>query len=333
MSEKVLYVHCGYPKTATTTLQKWVYPNIPAIKYVGRTYQESGRSQIESEIMSGIRLISSVDERGIYHKGNEHLKELSVDASKVLISLEGILAQCLVPAPAVRFSNNVDSAPSLRQALTHVRLFAAEAGFDTVKPIVTLRKQGDLLSSFFAEGYMDRYSRISEICTFEKFIDVLISGHGCVDSNVVNYCALEADLIDVFGEGNYQFLFFKWIKESPELFSQTLGDFIGVDASSIHDSLTQSVPENVRRSQGAKTQLKIRRKNARYYLDRTKKLLMPNRSLGLGRHLGSVLAKFEYGPAVLEPSEEALSRIRKFYHSSNHEFVKRHPEFSALLDV
>ena len=327
-----MYVHCGYPKTATTMLQKWVFPGIEGVVYIGRTYTEAGRSLAESRVMSGIRYQGSPFGSEAFNSGCESLRSLAGTGRKAFVSLEGILAQCLVPKPSYGFSDVVAHAPSHCDALQHVKNFAIGAGFDRVMPIVTLRNQDELLTSFFAEGYMDRYSRIPDIDTFDKFIDVLLSPVGCVDSSAVDYCSLERDLADIFGDGNYLFLLFDWIKSDPLVFASRLADFMNVSASHISTLLAGANPENVRRGEGSRSQIKVRRKNARYYLERAKNILAPNMSLGLGRKIGPLLAKLEYGPETLIPQDYDLTRVRDFYRASNMEFVRCHTEFLSLVE-
>ncbi|WP_414430031.1 hypothetical protein ACMG4M_11520 [Alcanivorax sp. IL3] len=326
-----LYLHVGYPKTATTTLQKWVFPDLPDIKYVGRTYYDKGRSSDESTIMSATRLVAYRENPEITKNGADILRNQSHDCD-VMISLEGVLAQCLVPTANLKFGGKITIAPTAKEALEHAIKFAELSGFDDVKVIVTLREQGDLLSSFFAEGYMDRYSRIPKISTFEKFTDDLLIHNQCVDSSVVNYQDLENVLIELLGEQNYVFLGFDWLKKDPEKFSKVLGEFLGTDYSVILERIGAASPENVRRAVKTKTSLKMRRKNARYFLDRIKKIFLPNVNLGIGRFLGLWLSKIEYGPKDFEPDAHDIERIREFYKASNQKFAERNPEFISLIE-
>lgn len=328
---KTLYLHVGYPKTATTTLQKWVFPDLPGVKYIGRTYYEKGRTSDESTIMSATRLVAFRENPEITKKGADILRKMSLD-SDVMISLEGILAQCLVPTPNLRLGGKITLAPTVKEAMEHALKFADMAGFDEVKIIVTLREQGDLLSSFFAEGYMDRYSRIPKISTFGKFTDDLLLHNQCVDSSVVNYEELENVLLDTLGEDNFVFVGFDWLKSDPDKFSKVLSGFLGVDNEIMLEKIRAASPENVRRAVKSKTSLKIRRKNARYFLDRIKKMFFPNVNLGIGRLVGSWLSRIEYGPKDFEPDARDIERIREFYKVSNQNFVRNNPEFISLTE-
>ena len=326
-----LYLHIGYPKTATTTLQKWVFPSLPGIHYVCRKYNDKDRGKVQSEIVSASRITSCNENPEMMAKGAETLKRKS-NGSDVMISYEGILAQCFVPTSNTRFGEKITKAPTVNEAVEHVLKFSQMAGFECLKIIVTLREQGDLLTSFFAEGYMDKYSRISKISTFNSFIDDLLGKNELVDSSVVNYEILEKALFDTVGKNNYVFLGFDWLKKDPEKFSKVLGEFLGTDYSVILERIGAASPENVRRAVKGKTSLKIRRKNAGYFLDRIKKIFLPNVSLGIGQFLGLWLSKIEYGPKDLEPDAHDIERIRAFYKASNQKFVDNNPEFISLTE-
>ena len=325
-----LYLHVGYPKTATTTLQKWVFPYLPDINYIGPGYCEKGSSESAKKIISAIRLDAFRNDSKLIAIGADLLKNQNYICD-VMISTEAILGQCLVPSENPR-RNGKKVFPKVKGNLEHALKFADMAGFTDVKVIVTVREQGDLLSSFFAEAYMKWYSRLPQISTFEKFTDDLLLHNECVDSSVVNYQDLENVLIELLGENNYVFLGFDWLKKDPEKFSKVLGEFLGTDYSVILEKIGAASPENVRRAVKTKTSLKMRRKNARYFLDRIKKIFLPNVNLGIGRFLGLWLSKIEYGPKDFEPDAHDIERIREFYKSSNRKFAERNPEFTSLIE-
>jgi len=57
------YIHIGYPKNASTTLQTDIFPNIKNSFFLGRSYntEHSFYSQEISDLMYSITMLDSID--------------------------------------------------------------------------------------------------------------------------------------------------------------------------------------------------------------------------------------------------------------------------------
>ena len=333
MKEKKLILHLGFPKTGTTTLQKWVFPRIPDINYVGRYYGATEPWQTNLEKLpqqfkvEGAKSPDELENR-IKIAGDALRKTLENSQIPTLFSAEGTLGQCLAPYPGMFSHNRFKPAPRLEEVLLHVKSICDEAGVNSPKLIFTMRRQDELLSSFYAEAFMDRYSRVQQTSTFDGFLNSIFSDEQIIDTNALYSCRLEDKCREVFENLDLKFLSFNSLKNDLNGFSKELAEFIGTDPLPIIKLLETATPENVRRGVISEDGLKIRRKNATYYMDQMKKKFLPARSLGIGRHLRFFLNKVEYGPRVFAPTTEQLSKIRLFFAEDNAIFKDRHPNCS-----
>lgn len=125
-------VHVGYPKTATTTFQKHVFPNHPDIDYLGKTIPDMRfRSD---ELRNEIHRLINEDE--VRYEGTQRLKKLmeehrrNSDRKVLLLSHENFIHH---------WGND--------KGLIARRIREA---FGPCKILITLREQLDVIRSFYA---------------------------------------------------------------------------------------------------------------------------------------------------------------------------------------
>tara|TARA_B100000902_G_scaffold255337_1_gene241779 strand:- start:168 stop:332 length:165 start_codon:yes stop_codon:yes gene_type:complete len=47
MSKKTLYLHIGYPKTATTSLQDYFFSQLTEVEYIGKPYKREWQKNLK----------------------------------------------------------------------------------------------------------------------------------------------------------------------------------------------------------------------------------------------------------------------------------------------
>lgn len=329
---RIIYLHCGYPKTATTTMQQWVFPKISAWNYIGRILPEDDRKDSEWILEKGFRLGLNGNSAET-ERYNEAVKELerirATTRGACFFSLENITARCFVPQVSESGKELISGPPSLQESLTHAKSLCETAGFDDVRPIVTLRPQSELLASFYAQAYMAHYGRSSGLRSFSEFIDLWLSSNKVLRSDTVDFCVLDDTLKRMFGNGKYKFLLFDWLKSDPSVFSSELARFTNARSAELEQEIKGAQSEN-RRRVGDERKWKMHRLNSAYLVTRARALFLPNRSLGIGRFLEPALSKLQFGPKELEMSKNDLVRIQEFYAESNAEFGRRYPDLKQL---
>ena len=159
----------------------------------------------------------------------------------------------------------------------------------------------------------------------------MLTDGSLVSDSSADYCKLEEVLHANFGSEGCRFLLFDWLRRDPTLFARSLGEFVGTSSDLVESLIARSRRENVRRSGTTNDGLKVRRQNLQFILDQAKKLVLPNRSLGVGRLVRPLLGRVEFGIERFVPQAADLERLRTRYADSNARLVSRHPELSMLL--
>ena len=140
-----LFVHVGYPKTATTTFQKHVFPNHPEIEYLGK-FIPSYRYKDE-RLYPAIDRLMTVDESR--YEGVVSLREL-IDACREQCSKQVMLIS----------SESFVHVTAVDLGLVAQRVNAA---FSPCKIIITIREQLDIIRSFY-----DRHGRFAQYLFLAK---------------------------------------------------------------------------------------------------------------------------------------------------------------------
>ena len=124
-----LFIHVGYPKTATTTFQKHVFPNHPEIDYLGKFIP--GHRYRDERLYPSIDRLMTVDESR--YEGVVGLREL-IDACREQCSKRVMLIS----------SESFVHVTAVNLGLVAQRVKAA---FSPCKIIITIREQLDIIRS------------------------------------------------------------------------------------------------------------------------------------------------------------------------------------------
>lgn len=210
---KDVTVHCGFPKTATRTLQTHVFPCLSGVSYMGTYANKLDRLGLDDLIRN--RHSTDLDPRDPKTaKALEILRNVISSAEgHILISYEGVLSATLRP----RLSFEGFGAPvpvrSAAQQLDYVNKLIRAAGCEgAIRILITLREQSDFLPSFYAENYKEYFSKIRGMKTFSDYLTSLLDGKTKVlDARALDYCHLEDVCTTTFGAGNTKFLPYEWL--------------------------------------------------------------------------------------------------------------------------
>ena len=139
------FIHIGYPKTASTYLQKNIFPNIEDASYIGKPFSVSF-----TEIINNI---SQLADSEFELKKNDLIKSLEKDiknynCNKIIISQEGFLYSLAYHTKEKPKGHDI--------YVTIKRLHHLLSIFGEVKFLFIIRKHTDLLESLFFEA-SDRF--------------------------------------------------------------------------------------------------------------------------------------------------------------------------------
>ncbi|PIT86857.1 MAG: hypothetical protein COU33_00825 [Candidatus Magasanikbacteria bacterium CG10_big_fil_rev_8_21_14_0_10_43_6] len=142
-----MFIHIGLPKTATTFLQKRVFPFLPNVTYMGIPYRDD---RFHSRVLNIIYRDESLYS---YEQEAEDLaKIVSESAHPLLMSDESL--------SCYRGTDLVNKAKRLKNAFPHASV------------IIVIRNQIDILQSMYFQ-----YLKQHVYCSFETWIDVLYRTH------------------------------------------------------------------------------------------------------------------------------------------------------------
>ena len=134
--DRRLILHCGFPKSATTTLQKHLFPYLDGIHYGGKYYDGRLDTLRDSfyNLLRHRRAAGYVKDEPEHCKVVTHITELleqNVQAS-VLLSYEEVLVGSLWPRPHSTFSLFHSAARSITEQFEFVKSLVGAAGEHTL---------------------------------------------------------------------------------------------------------------------------------------------------------------------------------------------------------
>jgi len=223
---KEIYLHIGYPKTATTTLQNNLFPNHLELIYL--------RNKDENlSFMSDVFFARENSfKRSINSYKNELLKKTNKSKlNKFVYSEESLTSFSMFfrfqPRPYIWTVEPNSIARKL-----HIS-FSQTGVFDTVKILVTIRRQDEMLKSMYAQVYNFVFKKFSMTNNFRKFLNYSLFENekgGIIDSLFYNDVVMEYEKL--FGKENICVLVFEELKEDSRKYIKKLCDFMNIDSAS-----------------------------------------------------------------------------------------------------
>lgn len=251
-----LYLHIGFPKTATTFLQDAVFPKIssiscfkkPRVQLGDRKERLGTRFYYSPQLWreKGFDLFSQV----LGPKPQGEAKE------DVLISDEGFGGGITAPhpwIPATRPRQDRENGPhSTCVHLMELRKVALEWGFSQVKVIMGIRRQDRKLASGYAQ-VSDKVKGASQE-NFERWLRrVLDPARGYYEGGGLhhNYYLFWQKITEAVGAENLLVLPLELLQENMSEYLGRLFDFLDLPEEGKH--ITTSVHENANRKRNARS--------------------------------------------------------------------------------
>jgi hypothetical protein len=184
-SAKTVYLHVGYHKTATTFLQRYIYPNMRRINYVGK-----GEIKKEARTLR-YKSISDAQAESI----RDHFNSFN-DGRPILISFEGFSS-----SPWRNYETKENT-----RILRDLRRVYPQAEYDA-QVIVSIRAQVALLTSLYVQhlhqgGVMDA----------GQFLDYCKRNQSLDDFHFNRYLQR---IKEIFGKDNLYVMVYEHFKENP----------------------------------------------------------------------------------------------------------------------
>lgn len=311
---KEIIIQPGMPKTGTTTLQNRFFQHHTEYLYLGKhnygsyyTYDEQDRDKwllgLKRNLISkDLSFFKTFDLEKILIK---EFGDVYHSYDKLLLSEEDILARCITPG---RYGNEIQIG-SAYDIFEKLELLCDTSKFSTVKIILTLRKQDDLIESFFAEEY-ENFRSFLGLKNPRQFVEDLFDNKQLEPTySMLRYDSLVQHLDKLFGRENVLVLPYEQMKTDPERFLCDLSSFMGIKNWDNIDLLRKVRDNNRDDKSGGGKIAKVRplRKN----LAELKRKLLGDVSTGLGRRL-KFLDKFQRNTIVTLDSSSREKVMRNY---------------------
>lgn len=224
--EKELIIHLGLPKTGTTALQNRIFPYHPEYLYLGKFNTPEAeknwilpfkRSLVSKDIPFFVEYeLEEVLQNEFGEKYNQY--------DKLFLSEESILGRCIGPG---KYGDlvRVGSAYSI---FSKLKILFDNSSFASLKLILVLRKQDDMIESFFAEEYHN-FKFFFGMESPREFADHLFTeGQGEEADSLFRYHSLIKSLDSLFGKKNVLVLPYEKLKTDPEGFLSEFSAFMQI---------------------------------------------------------------------------------------------------------
>ncbi len=215
-----LFIHIGYPKTATTTFQKHVFPNHPEVDYLGKFIP--GFRYKDERLYPAIDRLMTVDEND--YEGVAGLREL----------VDGYRAQCSKPVMLIS-SESFVHVTAVDLGLVAQRIKAA---FGPCRIIITIREQLDIIRSWYGmHGRFGQYlypsrsqtAHVSSTVSIDEWLDYVSRVYDKNFLATLHYDEIISFYVRLFGKENVGVFLFEEFVTDQHAYMQRLCDFMGVD--------------------------------------------------------------------------------------------------------
>lgn len=234
--KKKIFLHVGYPKTGTTSLQKHYFPFAEGVDYLGKRY--SGEKFLVQQSLINEMVFGKSRYNCSSQKLYEFLNEKMLN-NTALISEERIIGSFITPRRMGPFRYSTTDPAYI---INKIKEIFHEDFFDLFI-IITLRKQDDLIPSKYAQSFLTAYSKCSTVDTFSKFVDDIVKNSNSSFQSGFDFYRIISEFIKVFGRKHVIVLPYELFKHNSSNFILKLSDYLECDFELHKDNMSY---ENVR---------------------------------------------------------------------------------------
>jgi len=229
MARRTIYLHPGYPKTGTTTLQRDAFPHICRANgwmYFGKTYGANGASTTSQSVRTFQHAILTGDFPLAAAALEPGLSD-AIEDQTLFISNEEFIMKSFRDG----FDGKRPVHRNYRMTISHFRDLFDDSN-TLIRLILVLRRQSELVPSLYAQGYQHFYRYIPSLATPDRFVASLCSS----SEYDALFLPLYFDRIvsttrEIFGDANVLILPFELLESDPDQFFSTISRWTGADCT------------------------------------------------------------------------------------------------------
>jgi hypothetical protein len=243
----VIFIHVGYPKAASTSLQMNLFLNHPQVNYLGPNFRPPGLSnptKLEQLLLSLGWELNVIQDNLQFWRQIKNRPEIAYRADDSTQKLyETTILPLIHPDRINVFSHEgLLNACVADNALKAKRIYEF---FPTAKIIIILRSQLDALRSLHEMHPKDYLGAGTghRVLSFNQWLN---KSFEYLDRSYLFGLLYSETLVyyqQLFGPAAVGVFLFEVLKSQPQLFAQQLSEFMGIDATVTYDLLTQP-PKN-----------------------------------------------------------------------------------------
>ena len=300
---KKAFVHIGFPKTGTSTLQEFLFPNIKEISFIGTPHHGK-----KTKLVRDIRDLENL-------KGAT-FPTLRIDQN-VLISDESLMpAQEFHPDRKYAKRQCERIAENIREALN-------SHGFEA-QIIFVIRKQDSMVKSQFSQFY-PWYHNHKEIAVFEKYVKHFLSDD--ISSSLkpaLDYYEVYKIYEKVFSAENVYVLVFEELVNDQNSYYSKWCRILGIDEATYVELASG---KSINSKSHAGTYSKVQGTSLLAQLSKVKRRFLPNVNFRTGDSLKKVLN------SVIIDSNQSVAKSIALTEWEGKEILKRYEESNRKISI
>ena len=210
-----LYIHFGFPRTATTTSQIHLFPNHPQINYLGRYPKTKPKLEL-------IDLISNLNNDDFDKRYNELLKkteELYLDPNKT-----NVLSSEFIVSNTMHYPN--DFARTMPSFISRLESLFSKINVE-IKYFCTIRNQAEIIPSLYSATRTISFNgkELVEYLENKKSNNPMIKRF----LNGFNYYELYNELSKVVNKNKIKFFLYEEFRDNFDNFVSDLSNYLKID--------------------------------------------------------------------------------------------------------
>jgi hypothetical protein len=241
---KELIIHLGFPKTATTLLQRGLFAEVPGISYLGKRASSQRLNDASAELVRAIVWSSrAIWERRAGPIVDELLSaadQASIGPGPMILSYEEIMGSCFGSLRVCnRFGNGRQVGVDPAAIVDRIGVFTDQAWPGPVRVLLTVRRQDTFLASLFAQTFLWRHA--TRLNTFDRFVASLCGTDFYTAGGLaLDYDWMAGELVKVMGRERVHLLVYEDIRNDPGRFATDLREVTGIDTAAITERLANA---------------------------------------------------------------------------------------------